>query len=103
MRATLIAEAIQEEQSLAEVFDCETGAITAEIVFAFKHEFAKTLSDCLLRRTMVGLNSNCGLNAVDAAAATAQKYLGWSDDRVKSQIAEYQKEVFRLRGFAKET
>ena len=29
---------------------------TSEIRFALKHEFAKTLDDCLLRRTMIGLN-----------------------------------------------
>jgi len=29
---------------------------TSEILFAFKHEFAKTLDDCFLRRTMIGLN-----------------------------------------------
>jgi glycerol-3-phosphate dehydrogenase len=28
----------------------------SEILFAFKHEFAKTLDDCFLRRTMIGLN-----------------------------------------------
>ena len=96
-RVALIAETIQEEQSLAEVLDRETGAVAAEIVFAFEHEFAKTLSDCLLRRTMVGFNSTCGINAVAAAAATAHKYLGWSDDRVKSEIREYRNEVQRLR------
>jgi glycerol-3-phosphate dehydrogenase len=100
-RAALIAEVIEEEQSLAEVFDQETGAIAAEILFAFEHEFAKTLSDCLLRRMMVGFNSTCGLDAVEAAAAIARKYLGWSDDRMKSDIAEYRKEVLRLRGFDK--
>lgn len=30
--------------------------LTSEILFAFKHEFAKTLADCFLRRTMIGLN-----------------------------------------------
>ncbi|HEV2827673.1 MAG TPA: glycerol-3-phosphate dehydrogenase [Pyrinomonadaceae bacterium] len=96
-RAALIAGVIHEEQSLAEVFDGETGAIAAEVLFAFKHEMANTLADCMFRRTMVGFNSTCGLNAVDAAAATAQKYLGWSDERLNCEIAEYRNEVFRLR------
>ncbi|HEX7331288.1 MAG TPA: glycerol-3-phosphate dehydrogenase/oxidase [Pyrinomonadaceae bacterium] len=30
--------------------------LASEILFAFKHEFAKTSADCLLRRTMIGLN-----------------------------------------------
>lgn len=29
---------------------------TSEILFVFRHEFAKTLDDCFLRRTMLGLN-----------------------------------------------
>jgi len=96
-RAALIARVIHEDQSLAEVIDDETGAIAAEVLFVFKHEMAKTLSDCMFRRTMVGFNSTCGLNAVDAAAATAQKYLGWSDERVRCEIAEHQNEVLRFQ------
>jgi glycerol-3-phosphate dehydrogenase len=91
----------EEEPSLAKVFDEETGAVAAEVVFAFQHEFAKTLSDCLLRRTMVGLNSTCGLTAVDAALAIAQQYLGWSDEKVKKELAEYRNEILRFRGFGK--
>ncbi len=77
------------------MFDEETGAVAAEVVFAFKQEFAQTLSDCLLRRTMVGLNSTCGLNAVEKAAGIAQKYLGWSDQRVAAEIDAYRREVNR--------
>ncbi|HUS11577.1 MAG TPA: glycerol-3-phosphate dehydrogenase [Pyrinomonadaceae bacterium] len=96
-RSALIAAAVKEEASLAEVFDQETGALAAEVVFAFEHEFAKTLSNCLLRRTMVGLNSTCGLNSVEAAAAIAEKHLGWSEGRVEREIAEYRNEALRFR------
>jgi glycerol-3-phosphate dehydrogenase len=88
-RSSKVAQLINDDPSLFEVFDPETGAIAAEIVFAFKHELAQTLSDCLLRRTMVGLNSTCGLDAVEAAATIAQKYLGWSASRVAQEIAAY--------------
>ena len=44
---------------------------TSEILFAFKHEFAKTLADCFLRRTMIGLNSDRGLSHLAAAAEIA--------------------------------
>lgn len=30
--------------------------LTSELLFSYKHEFAKTSADCLLRRTMIGLN-----------------------------------------------
>ncbi|MEO7971395.1 MAG: glycerol-3-phosphate dehydrogenase C-terminal domain-containing protein [bacterium] len=80
---------IRDDPTLDEVFDPETGAIAAEVVFAFKSELAQTLSDCLLRRTMVGLNSTCGLDAVEAAAAIAQQHLGWSASRANQEIAAY--------------
>ncbi len=95
-RASIILDLVDEDASLAEVFDFETRAIAAEMVFAFKHELARTLSDCLLRRTMVGLNATCGLNAVEAAARVAQKHLGWSESRVKQEIVSYQNYVDRF-------
>ena len=88
-RALKVAQLIVEDPSLGEVFDHETGAIAAEVVFAFKFELAQTLCDCLLRRTMVGLNSTGGLNAVEAAASVAQKHLGWPAGRVEREIAAY--------------
>ena len=88
-RAGELLDLVAEDHSLSEVFDAETGAIAAEVVFAFKQELAQTLSDCLLRRTMVGLNSTRGLAAVDAAARIAQRSLGWSEGRMKQEIAAY--------------
>jgi glycerol-3-phosphate dehydrogenase len=92
-RASLVMEFVASDASLGEVFDEETGAIAAEVVLAFKRELAQTLSDCLLRRTMVGLNSTCGLAAVEAASRIAQEYLAWSADRTAAEIKQYQKEV----------
>ena len=88
-RTSLIMKLVEADESLAEVFDSETGAIAAEVVLAFKHELATTLADCLLRRTMVGLNSTRGLTAVEAAGAIARKHLGWSDARVAQETAAY--------------
>jgi glycerol-3-phosphate dehydrogenase len=94
-RASLIVELLTNDASLAEVFDSETGAIAAEVVHAFKQELAQTLSDCLLRRTMVGLNSSCGLDAMEAAADVMKQHLGWSDNRVAEEVNAYRREVVR--------
>jgi glycerol-3-phosphate dehydrogenase len=96
-RSSVIRALVAEDSSLAEVFDSETGAIAAEVVFTFKNEQAQTLSDCLLRRTMVGLNSKCGLNAVEAAASVARRHLGWSEDRAAAEITSYRDYVSRFR------
>jgi glycerol-3-phosphate dehydrogenase len=95
VRTAAIVELIDKNAELAEVFDEETGAVAAEIVFAFQKEFAQTLADCLLRRTMVGLNSSCGLNAIEKAASIAKKYLSWSDVRAQREIDAYREEVDR--------
>jgi glycerol-3-phosphate dehydrogenase len=92
-RALMVLKLIQEDSALGEVFDSETGALAAEIVFAVRHELATTLADSLLRRTMVGLNSTCGLTAVEAAGEIARKYLGWSEGRVTEEIAAYRNEI----------
>ena len=97
-RASLILNLIGQDASLAEVFENETGALAAEVVFAFKHELATTLADCLLRRTMVGLNSTRGLTAVAAAGAIAREHLGWSEDRVAHEIREYENHIALLDG-----
>jgi glycerol-3-phosphate dehydrogenase len=98
-RSSLILQQLSSNPSLAEVFDAETGAMAVEIVHAFKHELAQTLGDCLLRRTMVGLNSSSGLDALEAAARIAQPYLGWSDSHTAEEIDAYRREVSgRFRG-----
>lgn len=94
-RSTKVAALIKDNPMLTELIDRETGAIAAEVVHAFKHEFARTLADCLLRRTMVGLNSRCGLNAVEAAADVCRRYLGWSEERCAREISDYRYEVER--------
>ena len=96
-RSSEVLKLIEDEPLLSKVFDVETGAIAAEVVFAFNHELAQTLSDCLLRRTMVGLNSTCGLKAVVAAAKIAQKHLGWSTERSRNEKESYKEFVERQR------
>jgi glycerol-3-phosphate dehydrogenase len=92
-----IAKLAASDLSLAKVLDLESHAIAAEVVYSFEHELAATLADCLLRRTMAGLNSTCGLNAVEGAAKIAQNYFGWSKDRVSEEVSSYRKYVERFR------
>ena len=96
-RSAAIVKLVADDSSLAVIFDVETQAIAAEVVYAFEQELAQTLADCLLRRTMVGLNSTCGLSAVEAAGIIAQNYLGWPKDRVAEEVSSYRKYVERFR------
>ncbi len=97
VRAAELARLASEDAGLDEVLCEETGCAAAEIVFAFRAEMAETLQDCLLRRTMVGLNRHLGLNAVEGAARVAQKYLGWDTDRAAREAADYRLYVARFR------
>jgi glycerol-3-phosphate dehydrogenase len=75
----------------------ETGLLGAEVLYAFKRELAQTLSDVLLRRTMVGLGPNVGLDVDEAAAQVAIKHLGWSEERAKSEVEAYRRYVERYK------
>jgi glycerol-3-phosphate dehydrogenase len=98
-RSPEIVELTRQRPNLLEVFDPETGAIAAEVVFAFQSEMARTLTDCLLRRTMVGLNSTCGLKSVEAAAGIARAHLGWEEERTRLEIESYRRYAERFVRF----
>jgi glycerol-3-phosphate dehydrogenase len=75
----------------------ETGLLGVEVLHAFHHEMAETLSDVLLRRTMVGLGPRVGLDVDEAAARLAVKHLGWSEERARSEVEAYRRYVERYK------
>jgi glycerol-3-phosphate dehydrogenase len=96
-RSEAVRELVKKDAALGEVFDPETGGVAAEVVYAFRNEFARTLADCLLRRTMVGLNSSLGVGADEAAAKIGVSHLGWSEDRAREEVGSYRKFIERFR------
>jgi glycerol-3-phosphate dehydrogenase len=95
-RAGEVLKRAAEDTELLKSFSPQTGAIGAEVLFSFQCEMAQTLTDCLMRRTLVGLDRAAGLDAVEAAAAIARKYLGWDEQRAAHEVSEYQKYVRRF-------
>lgn len=79
----------QKDPALAEIFSRETGATAAELIYAFQHELAKTLADCLLRRTMVGLGASMGIGEVESAASICKRHLRWSNSRAADEVCAY--------------
>jgi glycerol-3-phosphate dehydrogenase len=75
----------------------ETALLGAEVLHAFHHEMAQTLSDVLLRRTMVGLGPRVGLDVDEAAARVAVKHLGWSEERARNEVESYRRYVERYK------
>jgi len=67
--------------------------LAAEMVFSFEQEFAATLADCFLRRTMIGLNADLGLDEIQIAVDTGKRLLGWSKGRAEREVESYRKEI----------
>ena len=95
-RAVEVLRLAEDDAELRAPFSAESNALGAEVLFAFRAELAATLSDCLLRRTMVGLSRALGLDAVEHAAELAQKYLGWDDARVEREVSDYRRYIERF-------
>jgi glycerol-3-phosphate dehydrogenase len=67
--------------------------IAAVIPFSFNQEYAKTLSDVLLRRTMLALEEDAGLDVVEAAADVAARTQGWDTTRKASELRSFYDEI----------
>jgi glycerol-3-phosphate dehydrogenase len=92
-RAPRVLKLAAEDPALAARLSTVTSTIAAEVVYSFQHELAQTLSDCLLRRTMVGLSAAVGIGVDEVAASIGLHYLGWSETRVEQEVAAYRKQV----------
>ena len=75
----------------------ESGLIGAEILYAFRRELAQTLSDVLLRRTMVGMGPMVGLDVDEAAAQVAVRYLGWDEEHAEHEVQDFRSFVKRFK------
>jgi glycerol-3-phosphate dehydrogenase len=100
-RAHEVLRLALDDAELREPFSVESGSVAAEVVFAFRNEMAETLVDCLMRRTMTGLNSRNGLDAVGAAARIARRFLGWDDERAAREVEDYRLYVERFQAVAR--
>ncbi|MEO1686114.1 MAG: glycerol-3-phosphate dehydrogenase C-terminal domain-containing protein, partial [Cyanobacteria bacterium J06631_12] len=56
---------------------------------AVRSEMAYTLGDICRRRTMLSLQSNYGMDALEAIAQTLQAHCGWSAAEWEQAIADY--------------
>lgn len=73
--------------------------IAAEVVHAVRNEWARTLGDVLLRRTLLGLESCQGLDCLDAIAERMGALLGWDEPRQRDEMSRYRAEIEPMRRF----
>jgi glycerol-3-phosphate dehydrogenase len=82
---------------LRQVFDPFTGAIAAEVPWAYREEGARTLTDVIARRTMVGLGPDAGIGADVAAAKIARDAFGWDIAKLDAEVDAYRRWVSRYQ------
>lgn len=95
-RASDIIEYGLGDPTLFEVIDASTGAIAAELLFTYQHEFARTLTDVLVRRTMIGLNDTCGIDIVERAADILASHLKWDSQHRNTEVAGFKRYIERF-------
>jgi len=82
---------------------CETNLdIMAEIVHSIEKESALTLSDFMLRRSLIGFRQCEGLNCSPKVAKKMAEILAWSDQELSAQIEAYQKEIAMRHAYERE-
>lgn len=82
-----ILDLVRGEPGLAAEAGPGSRVLAAEVVFAIRFEFARTLVDILHRRTMVGLAPDLGRSAAVEVAEVAAKELGWSEAGKQQQLS----------------
>ena len=88
-RAPEVLALAAEDPDLLAVVHEPTGAIGAELVFAVRVEFARTLADVMARRTLLAFEPGHALPEVDTIAAVLGDRLDWDEARREREIAGY--------------
>jgi len=99
-RASEVIALAATDPSLAAPLCPHHHGIAAEIVHAVRREWARTIGDVLLRRTMLGMTACQGLDCVDVIAARIGALLGWDEARRRDEVARYRREVEPMRRFS---
>lgn len=89
-----------EDRALCRALVAGLPDLEAEIVFAARHEDARSLSDALIRRTHLFWQApRQGLECAERAAALMARELGWDGASIARQLDAYAAEVDRSRRF----
>ncbi|TMC37327.1 MAG: glycerol-3-phosphate dehydrogenase [Chloroflexi bacterium] len=99
-RASRVLELIGEDPGLAAPLCPHHHGVVAEVIHAVHREWARTIGDVLLRRTMLGITACQGLDCVEAIAARVGALLGWDDTRQREEVARYRREIEPMRRFS---
>lgn len=79
--------AMSREGPLDKTIDAGRSVLAAEVVFAIREEMARSLTDIVHRRLMVGLAGDQGRPLYETIAAIAAAEFGWDDAERHAQLA----------------
>jgi glycerol-3-phosphate dehydrogenase len=89
--ALQIHKLMQDDPRLSASLHPELPYVKAEVVWAVRHEMARTLEDVLARRTRaLFLNARAALEMAPAVANLMSSELGWNDAAISRQLAAFQ-------------
>ncbi len=95
-RASDVVALAEHDMALRVVVSPATGLIAAAIVFSFTDEHASTLTDAIMRRTMIGYASDAGFNALDGVSRAVAHGLGWDDLRIATELERHREHMTRF-------
>jgi glycerol-3-phosphate dehydrogenase len=95
-RAAEVVEFCRRE-GLSDYVDEAHSTLAGEIVFSFKRELARTLTDCLMRRTMLGLNNNLARAEAETGVRLAREFLSWSEQRAEDELHDFRVYTRRMQ------
>lgn len=87
-RVSALLDLAEREPGLQRCLDDDTRYLAAEVVFAIREEFAKTLTDIIFRRMMAGFDADQGRSIYHVVSQYAAAEFGWDDDETQRAIAE---------------
>ena len=101
-RAREILDLARADPSLASPLCPHHRGMEAEVVHAVRSEWARSLGDVLLRRNALGLAACQALDCIDRVADRMGAVLGWDQDRRRTEVEAYRREVEPMRRFSAE-
>lgn len=93
-RVSDLAEAIEEDPTLAETVVADAPYLRAEILYAVTHEGALHLDDVLTRRTRLSIETpHRGVEAAEEVARIMGSVIGWDEAETKRELDHYRARV----------
>ena len=88
-RTYQVLELLDEDSTLGKSLPSPFPFIGAQVVHSVRNEYAKTLVDILLRRTMIAIYEDYGLSLLPKVTKILQKHCGWSFTQCQTQVEDY--------------